>query len=136
MISNLNVGRRPIYFTFTKEDIIKIDENKGVITLADSFERVYKDTIDDGNSSTNDVVITNSFPTMRQVYTPYIENGSTGATHNKITLVGSMALQEDLIEFIKGKIATNTSFNIECTGSVESLSDSKIVTYNMSYVEN
>ncbi|HIP36944.1 MAG TPA: hypothetical protein EYG85_08820 [Crocinitomix sp.] len=136
MIANLNVGTRPIYFTFTQSDIIKIDEGKGLITLADSFDRVYKDTIDDGLSSTADVVITNSFPTMRQVYTPYIESGSTGTTANKITLLGSSGSQEDLLVFLKNKIATNAPFNIECTGSVESLSDSKIVTYNMSYVEN
>jgi len=121
MVQNLLVGTRPISFSFSTASIMNIDEKKKVLILADSVDRTYKDTIDDGNADTADIKIANTFPTLRQVYLPYVdENGD-----NLVLTDGTDTF--DIIELLKDDVQNSRGISYEVSGDTVSLSDSKIV---------
>jgi len=110
MITLLTIGLLPVTFSFTRNDIIKVDEKAKVIVLADTVTRVYKDTLDDGDGTTEDTTFENTFPTLRQIILPY-----DGASVNG----------EPLFDYIKNNMSVG--FNLDIQASADSVSDSKIV---------
>jgi len=110
MIRDLVIGLLPVTFKFTQADIIKVDERKKVVILADTVTRTFKDTLDDGNDSTEDIVLENTFQTLRQVILPY-ENVIVGNT--------------PLFDYMKGNMSGGFTVNIQA--SADSVTDSKII---------
>lgn len=122
MITSLTIGTLPVSFNFTNADIIKIDESKKQIILADSVSRVYKDTIDDGDAETTDVSFENSFPSLRTVTLPYVYDNAGVETPKVVTLADGST--ESLLGYIKNNIV---AFSINVATSADSVSESKIV---------
>lgn len=125
MITDLTVGARPISFGFLGTDIIKIDEAKKQVVVADSVTRVYKDTLDDGDSETTDISFQNAFPSLRTVTIPYgDENGDFALDASTHTNNTNVTFIDKVKSMAKGEVVGE---KILLTENVESLSDSKIV---------
>jgi len=112
MIKALMIGSQPIQFAFSIEDIINIDEKKKVLILADSVTRTYKDTVSDGDESTEDTLFQNSFPTLRQVFVPY-----DGLKIGEVTL----------FDTLKDDILNKNVSDYAIDGQIEFISQSRIV---------
>ena len=116
MVFDVQIGKQPIGFRFKLSDIVKVDEKNKTIHLSELISRTYKDTIDDNDPETEDIVIQNTFKAVRLFILPY-EN---------VEAQPGVTLLEDIKESIR--LQRNRMYSVQ--GNVESISLSKVVVSN------